>query len=185
MCQVSLFSYFQLLTVTSSRVKIAVMNTLLARMQWILENREWTHRQFAEAVGWHPTQISAYLHELKKNPLFAKRISLDTYEKIAKGAKVSLLWLEHGIGSPDRKDLTPPMLGSRQLESVIQNGRGRWHDEVIGFARTMAMKPKFQDLSDKEWEIILDNAESAMSEDIAYYEEATTEEHTRSRVYKK
>lgn len=146
-------------------MQAAIMNktphTLLERIQWILDKRQWTHQQLSERSGWHRTQISAYMDRLRRNPGFAKKMSIETYEKLAKGGQVSLLWLEHGIGEPEARIVPLSLLEARypNLELAIQKSGKRWQEETISAARSMNID---SDPSPQEWESALDNIEAAL-----------------------
>lgn len=77
------------------------MDTLLARLNWILQARDISERQLALQAGLSHASVSTMRRALERDPGAAARVELGTLDKIATAAGVDATWLKTGAGVPD------------------------------------------------------------------------------------
>lgn len=77
------------------------MDTLLSRMEWVLNVRGISERQLSLRSGLSHAAVSNMLRSLRRDPASAGRVAPDTLEKIAAGASIDATWLKLGIGVPE------------------------------------------------------------------------------------
>ncbi len=144
---------------------------LLERIQWILTNRELTQEQFCTQGGFaNRTQVSSVMHRLRVDPDYPSKMSLLTYERMAKGGRVSLLWLMHGIGKPDQKITALGNTLYPNLNVALNYEGSRWQEHTIRTAMGMPWK---SDRTAKEWTSLLDALEHDLVEFYSKHEGST------------
>jgi transcriptional regulator with XRE-family HTH domain len=82
---------------------LAPVDTLAARLRWILEQRGVSQRALAIKAGLAPSHVSLILNHL------GDRVAMETIRKLAEAASVSVDWLASGEGAADAgADATEP-----------------------------------------------------------------------------
>ncbi len=141
---------------------------LLDRIQWILTNRELTQEQFCTQGGFvNRSQVSSIMHRLRTDPDYPSKMSLLTYEKMAKGGRVSLLWLVHGIGKPDQALNSLGNASYPNLTVALNYEGARWQESTIRTAMGMNWK---SDRTPKEWTGLLDQLENNLAKFYSEHE---------------
>jgi hypothetical protein len=136
--------------------------TLLDRLEWIIRERKWTHEQYSNYAGFGSrSHVSAILFRLRKDPTYAKRISVEILEKLATGGRVSLIWLQHGSGNPDLQTVSPPPHAPwPNLERCLKAEGNRWQPYIVDLARAQSFEI---DPTPLEWSTILDALERSIA----------------------
>ncbi len=141
---------------------------LLDRIQWILTNREITQEQLCTQGGFaNRTQVASVIHRLKVDPDYPSKMSLITYERLAKGGRVSLLWLVHGLGKPDQKVSALGNTMYPNLNIALNYEGSRWQESTIRAAMGMPWK---SDRAPKDWTSMLDKLESDLAKFYAEHD---------------
>ncbi len=134
---------------------------LLSRIEWILQTRELTQEKLCTQSGFsNRSQVSALIHRLRTDPDYPSKMSLLTYQKIARGGRVSLNWLLFGEGKPDQMQ--------RKVETQFPNldaalglEGARWSESTIAQALVMPWK---SDRTVMDWIKILDRLEAMVAQ---------------------
>lgn len=98
---------------------------LADRLQWVLDNaeplglRNWNASQWSLRAKLERTHVSALLRRFSKNAHAG--VELDTLERLANAAKVSVCWLAFGVGSP--------RIARADLEAAFAMARAMSFDE--------------------------------------------------------
>jgi hypothetical protein len=155
----------------SQGASMTTTTSLLDRIQWILEHRNLTHEKLAKQAGFESrTQASSIMSRLKVDPEYPGKMSFRTYERLAKGGRVSLHWLVFGEGKPDQSDvaqLIPTTFKFPNFTTAMQYEGARWQESTI---RTVMLMNWTKDKEPKVWTQILDELESDMSAFRAKFE---------------
>lgn len=128
---------------------------LLARIEWILKDRQLTHEKLGERAGLSSrSHLSSITHRLRIDPNYPAKMYLETYQKLAKGGRVSLNWLMFGEGTPDGAGPAFPKSEEYpNLNVAIRYEADRWSKATITAALAMNWD---EDKTPKEWASILD-----------------------------
>jgi len=149
---------------------------LLDRVKWILEKRELTQERLGELAGFKSrTQVSSILSRLKRDPEYPRKMALETLERLAKGGRVSRVWLIFGIGTPEQPDTEMPELRLSEpapaqppkfpnLETALRYEEFKWPQFAIRAARELELD---DDPSPREWSSILDRLQKVLEQEIA------------------
>lgn len=84
--------------ISQSRYAPHMASTIGTRIQEILDHYEWSGRELDRRAEITPGHSLALVREFAANPDHS--IQTKTLRAIARGAKVSLSWLQHGLGEP-------------------------------------------------------------------------------------
>ena len=77
------------------------VDTIAARLRWILRYRALTQRELCRRAGMAETQLGVILRRLEDNPL---GVELSTLSRLAQGGNVDFHWLVTGVGRPSGHD---------------------------------------------------------------------------------
>lgn len=77
----------------------ALVSALAERIRWVLADRKMEQRDWGLAAGLAESFIGAFLQRAKHSP--AATINVDAAAALARAARVSLVWLSTGEGSPE------------------------------------------------------------------------------------